>query len=71
MEQLETKAIIVELFAHTHKLQGKEDGPWIDKKLKQTYVNYSRWSILISGSYTFIRYDIFDFLQCCDIIGIL
>jgi len=33
MEQLEIELTIIELFSRTHKLQGKEDGPWVDKKL--------------------------------------
>ena len=65
-EQLRTEATIVKVFTHTHKLHGKEDGSWIDKKSQQKYLSYFGWSNLISGSCTSIKYDVY-----IDILGIL
>jgi len=38
-EQLEMEPTIVELLSRTHKLHGREDAPWVDKKSQQTYVS--------------------------------
>ena len=59
---------IVELFSHTHKLHGKENYPWVDKKSQQTYVSYSKFSIFLGSSnwilnFNFINCNIYDFLH--------